>query len=246
MSQSQNVPAIKSFIEEHILHLIINRPEKKNCLNQEAVLFLTEKLVSAKNIPEVKVIMIYGEGNDSFSTGADLKELASLKEDAQIDNFFRAFARLIEVISRSEKPIITKISGHALAGSLGIVAASHISIASDDSVFALPEITKGLAPMVVMAPIAQCIGTKALAYLSLTGNFINAEEARNIGLISLVVKKEDLDSEAKKLSKLVGSRESTAIQSILEGLTITKSIDYFTSLNVLAQKISCLAKIQFR
>ena len=232
-------------LEDGVLHLIINRPDQKNCLNRELVDLLTKKLLNAKNVSETRVIYLYGAGDEAFSSGADLKEISNFKEDTEIEAFFQSFGRLIETISSSKKPIITKIHGFALAGAIGLVAASHISIASDVAVFGLPEIQKGLAPMVVMAPLARCIHRKSLAYLSLTAEQISSEEAKTIGLISLVVEKSKLDEVALELAKKIANRENTAIQSIIEGINITSGINYKTSLKVLSDKIACLAKIQF-
>jgi enoyl-CoA hydratase/carnithine racemase len=134
-----------------------------------------------------------GTGNEAFCAGADISELVHHSSPDGRRAFFESISTLIEAIHRCPHPVIARVHGFALAGGCGLAAACDIVIASDEAVFGLPEVGIGLAPMIVMAPIHRAVGRRALAELVLTGERITAARAFEIGLVTKLLPKSDVD-----------------------------------------------------
>lgn len=226
---------------EAIDEVLINRPEAKNALNRNIVKLLGDYFRTVKEDKSVKCIIFSGKGTDAFCAGADLKELASLSSDNERLEMFSAVASLIEAIGRCEKPVIAKVCGYAVAGGFGLVAASDIVIASDDSKFGLPEIKLGIIPAIISAPLSRAIGRKALAELMLTGDLIDAKRAFELQLISKIVRKSEINNEVFNLAKKISSFSQPALKEAKELLLTVTDYKYFDSLPLLAKKVSSLA-----
>jgi enoyl-CoA hydratase/carnithine racemase len=232
---------IKTHVEEAVLHLVINRPAERNALNQQVVRTLTEEFERCVLREDVNVVLLYGEGQDAFCAGADLKELASQQGIADTQRFFRSIARLIESISRCPKPVVAKVHGYALAGGCGLAAAADVVLASRDAVFGLPEIRLGIAPMIIMAPLSRTIGKKKLADLVLTGEQFSAERAYELGLVSRIFDKGELDGAAIALAQRIASFSPLALTAAKEALGVAQDTEYYSSLTSLSDKVAMLA-----
>ena len=230
-----------SSIKSHVLYLTINRPVDRNALNRELVLQLTTAFNQAASNSAVRAILLSGAGTDAFCAGADLRELADLRTGEERGVFFRAIADLILAMSRCPKPIVTKVHGYALAGGCGLVAASDIAIASEEAIFGLPEIKIGIAPLMIIAPLSRTLSRKTLADLVLTGDTFTAQRAFDAGLISRLVAKNDLDTEAESLVTRVAKGAPRALAAAKEALWSAPDQDYANSLFALADKVGLLA-----
>lgn len=113
---------------------------------------------------------------------------------------------------------MTAVFGYALAGGLGLVASSDIALAADDAVFGLPEVAIGLAPMVVMEPLAATISPRILSYLALSGERISANQALSAGLVSRVIAKDSLLSDAEAVCRTICSRGPEALRETKRAL----------------------------
>jgi enoyl-CoA hydratase/carnithine racemase len=208
---------ILSETKNRIVSITINRPEVKNALNQSCIAELVTVFEEISGDSSVGCIILSGQGKEAFCSGADLKEFSVKRNLEEKTDYFEALARLISVIRSCPKPVIAKVHGYALAGGLALVAASDIVLAANDSKFSLPELKVGMVPGIVMLALEEVINKRALNYLSLTADIIDADEALQIGLISKIYVKNVLDKKAQELAEEISAFSRT-------GLATTKNM----------------------
>ena len=146
------LPVLPYAVDDGIVTLTLNRPEKRNAINQAMVASLRGFLERAAGDADARVVVITGSGKD-FCAGADLEELARVVTLSQEENLEDALSlgELFISIRRHPLPVIALVRGRALAGGCGLATACDIVIAADDSQFGYPEIHIGFVPAMVMA-----------------------------------------------------------------------------------------------
>ncbi len=208
---------IKYGLSNNIGLITINRPDKLNALNHETLKELEELLDSIKS-DESKVVIITGEGDKAFVAGADINEINVL--DANSAKEFSLFGQSVfNKIELLGKPVIAAVNGFALGGGCELALACHIRIVSDDANFGQPEIKLGIIPGYGGTQrLPRVIGhSKAIEY-SLTGEMINSETAKEIGLVNKVVPKEKLLDEAYSLAGRIAQFSGPIINNLLNAI----------------------------
>lgn len=205
--------------EGRILRLTLNRPEKRNALRVEDCRRLVTALHEAELDDSVGAILIDAAG-PSFCAGMDLTE--SLREDAPErvaihDELFTIGARLV-------KPIIAAVQGKALAGGLGLVTNAHVVVASEDAGFGLVEVRLGLWPFVVFRSVVTAVGERRALELSLTGRIINADEARQWGLVHHIAPVGKLNEQATAIAEKLGQYSPVALRRGLDFTHRTRAL----------------------
>ncbi len=178
----------------HVRHVILNRPEKRNAMNQELLLALGEALREAAAEPSVHCVVLRGEGR-VFSAGVDLVELG---ESSGRTGMLRPFRNVfLECANRCEemaKPVVCQIHHTCVGGALEVALGCDLRIASSDSKFALPEVKFGIIPDVGGSTrLPAVVGLGRAKELIMTARTIDATEAERIGLINRVVAPEELE-----------------------------------------------------
>lgn len=180
-------PAVRVHRMNGTVTLEIHRPEARNALNGEVLSELLAGLDEAEADAGVSTVVITGCG-DVFSAGGDLKEAEAHADQPfglyEVDGLY---TKLLLRLRSLSKPTIAAVNGKALGGGVGLVAGCDLAIASDRAVFGTPEIQVGLFPMMIMAPLLAILGPKAALELFLTGDAIEAHEAKTLGLVNQVV-----------------------------------------------------------
>ncbi len=178
----------------------IDRETKRNALDRATVEELEAALLAAGADPEVRVIVLRGAGERAFCAGADLTEVRGHAGIEASRAHFGGIARVMEAMQRAAAPVIARVPGYALAGGCGLAVAADLTVASESARFGLPEVSIGLLPLMVSAPIHRALGSrKALLDLVLTGRTLDAREARDLGLVTRVVPDAELDAEVDAL-----------------------------------------------
>jgi enoyl-CoA hydratase/carnithine racemase len=165
--------------QARVLHIALNRPEKRNALNVEMCVQLAKSLDDAGPDPSIGAILLTGNG-PAFCAGMDLRDVL----DADAATLTELHERIFTTIGRTRKPIIAAVHGAALAGGTGLAANAHIVIASPDARFGLTEIRIGLWPVFVFRACELAMGERRTTELSLTGRLFGAEEALQYGLVT--------------------------------------------------------------
>ena len=226
-------------LEDGVLTLTLNRPEKRNALNRDLMDEFVSALRDAKENDDVRVIVIRGEGK-AFCSGADLSNLdASRSSVILIREHLAYYKDVLMELRRAGKPTITAVHGYALAGGLGLAVTADLTFCSESCKLGIPEITRGIWGMMITAPIARLIGTKKSLELMYTGEFFSSQEAERIGLINRVYADDELFAKTDEFAKQLAKRSPLAVKLGREGMytcqdmEFSKSMDYLTDLVVL-------------
>jgi enoyl-CoA hydratase/carnithine racemase len=194
--------------EGRVLHLVLNRPDRRNALNMELCSALGAALEEAEQDAGVGAILLGGNGK-SFCAGMDLHEVLAPSSGDVNEVHERIFTAGI----RLTKPLIAAVHGAALAGGTGLAANCHIVVAADDATFGLTEIRIGLWPFVIFRTVAAALGQRRATELALTGRIFGANEAREYGLAHHVVEPAGLLQRAQKIAVAIAESSPTAIHA---------------------------------
>ena len=209
--------ATKIDISNNILSITLNRPEKKNALNNVMKNELNYALAYAKQQREIRVVVIGAEG-DVFCAGADLRRA---KEESNVPKLEHADDVSFS-LRRLHKPVICKIQGSVLAGALLIVTNSTHAIAVKEATFSAPEIHRGLWPFMVMAGLFRVMPKRAGLDFIMRGQPIDARQAEQWGLINQSVPANELE---KTVSDLANELASLAPETMQLGLAAYEQQD---------------------
>ena len=179
---------------ESVRLLTLNRPEKRNALNDELITALKDALREADGDDRLRAIVITWAGKD-FCSGADLSALQKIATASYEENFedARSLAELFLLIRKVRGPVIAAVHGRALAGGCGLATACDLVIATRSARFGYPEVKIGFVPAMVAAILRRNLGEKKSFELLTQGFEFSAVEANAIGLVNAVFDDEAFD-----------------------------------------------------
>jgi len=183
-----------------VRHIVLNRPEKRNAMNQELLLELGEALRAAASEPRVNCVVLRGEG-PVFSAGVDLVELmSSTGEPGMLRPFRTVFLECANLCETMAKPVVCQIHRTCVGGALEVALGCDLRIASSDAQLGLPEVRFGIIPDVGGSTrLPAVVGLGRAKELIMTARLIDAAEAERIGLLNRVVAPEELEQATQAL-----------------------------------------------
>jgi enoyl-CoA hydratase/carnithine racemase len=220
-------------IKNNIMTITLNRPEKKNALNNVMMNELNYALAYAKQESSIRVVVVAAEGN-IFCAGADLTRTKSESNVPKLKNNDDISLSLRHLY----KPVICKIQGSVYAGALLIVSNSTHAIAVKEAEFSAPEIHRGLWPFMVMAGLFRVMPKRAGLDFIMRGQPIDASKAEKFGLINQSVNKEYLDETVNSLAKELASLAPETMQFGLEAYEKQDSKSFNEALPYLQEQIA--------
>ena len=220
-------------IKNNILTITLNRPEKKNALNNVMMNELNYALAYAKQESSIRVVVVAAKGN-IFCAGADLTRTKSESNVPKLKNNDDISLSLRHLY----KPIICKIQGSVYAGALLIVSNCTHAIATKEAEFSAPEIHRGLWPFMVMAGLFRVMPKRAGLDFIMRGQPIDASKAEKFGLINQSVNKEHLDETVNSLAKELASLAPETMQFGLEAYEKQDSKSFNEALPYLQEQIA--------
>jgi len=175
-------------VNNGIGNMIINRPEKRNALNDKVLNGICDAINKANNDPNIRLLSLTGAGDKAFSSGGDIGGLQSFENFGPAGSYFARslYSNTLIAMSGSLVPIIGIANGYVLAGALGIFLSCDITVAVETAKFGLPEINIGMYPMMVMSVLFKNIGRKKAMELLLLGEKISAQDALSYGILNKV------------------------------------------------------------
>ena len=228
-----NFQATKIKESNNILTITLNRPEKKNALNNVMVNEICYLLAYAKQERSVRVVIIAAEG-DIFCAGADLRREKSESNVPKLED-----ADDISLMLRHlDKPVICKIQGSVLAGALLMVTNSTHAVAVKDAKFSAPEILRGLWPHMVMAGLFRVMPKRAGLDFVMRGQPIDAKKAKEWGLINELVEPNELNEYVENLSVELSSLAPGTMQFGLEAYEKQDAMAFDEALPFLQKQIA--------
>lgn len=228
---------------DRIAYITLNRPGKRNALNDEMVKLLKKAFVQASVDPEAKVIVLRAEGK-VFSAGADLEYLQQLQTNTFEENLWDSnrLRELFQMIYTHDKVVVAQVQGHAIAGGCGLATVCDFVIAQKEAMFGYSEVHIGFVPAIVMVYLLRRIGEGAARDLLLSGQLIDADKALILGLVNQVVSADKLEQRVKEFTQMLVSENSAqsmqrtkAMIGRVQDLALGAALDFAADQNARAR-----------
>lgn len=188
-----------------IATLTLNRPKAYNALSGALMTALQDEIDTIARDRSVRVVIIAGSGK-GFCAGHDLKEVRSADRREVHEALFRQCSRLMVSITHLAKPVIAQVHGMATAAGCQLVASCDLAVAAADSRFATPGVNIGLFCTTPMVAVSRTINRKPMMEMLLTGETIDAETAKSLGLVNRVVPPDKLADETMALARRIADK----------------------------------------
>ena len=185
---------------DHLVRLTIDNAGKLNSLNRALMGEIIETVRGLAAEPQLRLVVVTGAGERAFVGGADIGEIAGLDRDGA-RGFITAVHRCCDGFRRLPVPVIARIDGYTLGAGLELACACDLRVASDRSIFGMPEVRIGIPSVVEAALLPRLIGQGRTRRLLFTGEPIGAAEALDWGLVDLVVPPASLDEAVETLAR---------------------------------------------
>lgn len=202
-------------LEENILTVTVNRPDKLNAINEVVMRELGQVVQEIYSNPEIRSAIITGAGPKAFIAGADISEFVGKREDGTA--LSKKGQDIFTGIERSPKPVIAAVNGFALGAGCELAMSCQFRIASSNAKFGQPEVNLGLVPGYGGTQrLVQLIGKGRALEMLLSANMIDAQTALQLGLVNHVVEPDDLLPKAKELLRLINTKAPLALAGCIK------------------------------
>jgi len=229
-------------VEGAVARVTLNRPEKRNALNDAVIAGIKDGLKKASQDERVRVVVISGAGKD-FCSGADLSALQKIANASVAENAedARLLLELFLLIRQLPIPVVAAVIGRALAGGCGLATACDVVLAASSARFGYPEVKIGFVPAMVMAILRRNVSEKRAFELITRGAEISADQAKLFGLVNHVFPEasfaEDVNqyvSEFEKMSaSAIGLTKTLLYQ--MDGMAFPQALETGADVNVIAR-----------
>jgi methylglutaconyl-CoA hydratase len=229
-------------VDGAVARVTLNRPEKRNALNDAVVSGIKNGLRKASEDERVRVVVISGAGKD-FCSGADLSALQKIANASVAENAedARLLLELFLLIRQLPIPIVAAVTGRALAGGCGLATACDVVLAASSARFGYPEVKIGFVPAMVMAILRRNVSEKRAFELITRGAEISADQAKLFGLVNHVFPEanfeEDVNqyvSEFEKMSRSAIGLTKTLLYQ-MDGMAFPEALETGADVNVIAR-----------
>lgn len=205
--------------ENGITVITINRPTKLNALNKATIEELHHAFEAENKNQETRVIILTGSGEKAFVAGADISEFANFS----VENGGKLAAKgqelLFDFVQNLTTPVIAAVNGFALGGGLELAMACHFRVASENAKMGLPEVTLGVIPGYGGTQrLPQLVGKGRAMEMIMSAVMIDAETAKNYGLVNHVVPQAELVEFTKGIAAKIARNSATAIAKAIEAV----------------------------
>ncbi|WP_259016854.1 crotonase/enoyl-CoA hydratase family protein [Emticicia fluvialis] len=236
---------IKLTIQNHIAHVVLNRPEKANALNQTAWDELKDTFENLDENPEVRVIVLEGGESKHFCAGIDLSLLMSVAqtditcEGRRREKVRKDVLRLqapVNAIENCSKPVLAAVHGGCIGGGLDIICACDIRYCTEDAFFTIKEIDMGMvADLGTLQRLPKLIGEGRVREMAYTGRHVGGKEAEKIGIVNSAYNdKATMMEEVFKLAATIAARSPLSIRGTKHILLHTRDHTVADGLNYMA------------
>ena len=196
--------------------LFVNRPQVMNAINRETLAEIAEATRAFIADRAQGALIVTGNGDKAFISGADINELAPLGP-AAAEDISRFGQSVVDLLEKSPKPVIAAVNGYAFGGGCELALACHMRLASENAVLGLPEVKLGIIPGYGGTQrLPRLVGPGRALELILSARTVKADEAERIGLVNRVVPQAQLLDEAVKLALAILKNGPLAVEAALE------------------------------
>ena len=229
-------------VDGHVARITLNRPDKRNALNDSLIAGLKKALLEANADEQVRVAILYGAGKD-FCSGADLSALQKIAVASVQENQddAKSLMELFVLIREVSVPVVAAVRGRALAGGCGLATACDLVLASSGARFGYPEVNIGFVPAMVLAILRRSVSEKRSFELITRGEEIDATDAMKIGLVNKVFEEESFDDDVVAYIRKFGQASKSAVALTkkllyqIDGLDFRDALEMGVDMNVIAR-----------
>ena len=206
-------------LENGILTITINRPDKLNALNKTVIEELSNAIDEVINNPEIRSAIITGAGPKAFVAGADITEFLTLDAAGGKALAQKGQDMVFTKIENAPKPIVAAVNGFALGGGCELAMACHFRLAGENAKFGQPEVNLGLIPGYGGTQrLVHLIGKGKAMELLMSAHMIDANEAKQLGLVNYVTTSETLLDHTKKILEIINSKAPLAVAACIKSV----------------------------
>ena len=219
-------------VENNIATITINRPERLNAMDAEHYQGLSEAWTRVRDDTNIRVAIVTGAGERSFSTGADIKSFLTAPLELR-EMWLTQREQLLNRGLEVWKPIIAAVNGYCLAGGMTLLLATDIRIAAEHATFGVAEVKRGIIPgnggtQRILEQLPYAIAMEML----LTGEPIDAATAARFGLVNKVVPRDQLMPAALAMAQKIAANAPLAVQAAKELAVRSRDTDRVTGLRL--------------
>lgn len=234
---------VLSEVRNRVFWLTINRESARNALNDNVLINLANCFREARTMPDLRAIVVTGAGTRAFCAGGDLNS-SSATFEFDYAKPSTTYADMLRAAHDTDLPTIARVNGHCMAGGMGLLAICDLAIASDQALFALPEVKIGMFPMQVTASLRRILPARAFAELCYSGDSITAQQALEFGLLNYVVPQTALDAKVQWLLERIVTKSPTAIRRGKYALRATLDMNFEQTLAYMETQLGTLSLTQ--
>src|SRR5579871_3552137 len=195
---------------EAIATLTLNRPDARNALSIGLMEALDSELAAIAEDTSVRIVILAANG-PAFCAGHDLREIRATPKREAYEQVFALCSRLMQRIVHLPKPVIAQVHGVATAAGCQLVATADLAVAAESARFATPGVNIGLFCSTPMVALTRAVGRKAAMEMLMTGDFIPAARARDLGLVNRVVPDAELATATQALARHIADKSSLTV-----------------------------------
>ena len=235
--------------EDHIGIIVLDHPERHNAISSDMWQGLLDSATELAGDPEIRVVLLRGEGDKAFAAGADISEFSDKRTDSSANQEYdnvsdRAYTALLTI----PKPLIAMIHGYCIGGGLAVALTADIRVAADDASFTIPAARLGLGYRAAgLGRLIDLVGPSATKRILFLADRFRADEALMMGLVNRVVPKSELeDATADWLNKICDNAPLTirAAKAATDEWTKPQSAQDFGKINELVD--ACFDSADYR
>ncbi len=205
-------PLVRRHEADGVTTLTLNRPTHFNALSEEMLEALGVELDRVADDTQVRCVVIAAEGR-AFCAGHDLKQMRANPEETYYQQLFTRCGAVMQAIVELPVPVIARVQGLATAAGCQLVASCDLAVAARSSRFAVSGINAGLFCSTPAVALSRNVGRKRAMEMLFTGEFIDADQARDWGLVNRVADDEALDEVLGKLTASICAKSAVAVRT---------------------------------
>ena len=219
LSNSVSHKSVQEFLTpDGVLYIVMNRPEVQNAFNSKQIVLLTEALENAASNPEVKVVVLCGEGKN-FCAGGDINYMKQMGQNSFQENKEDALqlAHLMQTLNELPKPTIARVNGAAYGGGVGLLCCCDMAFGTEDTKICLSEVKIGMVPATIAPYVMNAIGLRNAHRLMLTAEVMQGQEAVNCNFLNAIFPTSEFSKKVDALALKITTNAPNALE-------VTKSI----------------------
>lgn len=212
MPHEQNTAPVHLHQQDGLARITLNRPAQYNALSEEVLDALQDILNTLVQDRELQCVILQAEGK-AFCAGHDLKQMRAHPDHDYYLDLFQRCSRVMQGVLKLPVPVIARVQGLATAAGCQLVASCDLAVAAQSARFAVSGINVGLFCSTPAVALSRCVPPKAAMEMLMTGDFISAQRAQELGLINHAVPDGQLDQAVQDLAQRILAKSPVAVRA---------------------------------